>query len=96
MCASEYMHVGTASTMFCTKYKATSVQIRNHLTFLHYTLFSVNQVITCQFINTIENGPKLLTEALCEFYQFIDLSQQTSLPFQDMGLHMYLWCQVGN
>lgn len=67
---------GTSNTIFSTKYKAMSVQVRNLLTLGLYILFSVNQVITCQFINITENGLKLLTEALCEFYHFIDLSQQ--------------------
>lgn len=67
---------GTSNTIFYIKYKAMSVQVKNLLTPGLYILFSVNQVITCQFINITENGLKLLTEALCEFYHFIDLSQQ--------------------
>lgn len=37
------MHVGNSNAIFCTKYKAMSVQVGNHLTLLPYTLFSVNQ-----------------------------------------------------
>lgn len=43
MFASKCMHVGNSNAIFCTKYKAMSVQVGNHLTLLPYTLFSVNQ-----------------------------------------------------
>lgn len=77
MAASECRHGGVLHTT-----QRNDNSLRNRLTVLPSSLFSVNPVITCQFINIIEKGLKLLTRALCESYHFIELSQQTTrLPF---------------
>lgn len=77
MGASECRHGGVLHTI-----QRNVSPLRNLLAALPSSVFSVNPVITCQFINIIEKGLELLTRALCEFYHFIALSQKTTrLPF---------------